>query len=93
MRKIIITIIILLLIAFGIFYFSGNLTGQATQEEPKESLYTKAICNTTEKGNIYCEDYEISCKGEEVININPTGNAVYHENNWEDPREDNLLCG
>ena len=85
MKKILILIVILLLITISIFLIYSNiskknLTGKAVTDY---HTLTKAICNETN----YCQDYEISCNGKQVISLNPiTGAAVQKSENWEDPR-------
>ncbi len=84
-RLLIILIAALTLTAGALLYISSQpLTGRAVESEPK--TFTQAICNTTEKGNIYCEDYEITCKQKQVSRITATGNAIYHDEDWQDPR-------
>ena len=51
--------------------------------------YTKAFCNETN----YCQDYEIKCDGEKIIEMAPiTGATIQLPKNWEDPREKENLC-
>lgn len=77
--------VFILAIAFAIYFFSGVLTGQAISEN--EHTYTKAICNETAKENIYCYDYEITCRGTEVITARIIdGYGSPHEKGWQDPR-------
>ena len=49
--------------------------------------YTKAICDESN----YCEDYEITCKNEEVISLVPTGSAVKFSEDWQDPRDKEII--
>lgn len=60
--------------------------GFALAENPKEETFqrsfTKAIC--TEEN--YCEDYEVICEGDKILNLNPTGFAVQFPEEWNDPR-------
>ncbi len=77
---------LLILVSIGVFYFSKQvLTGRTIEREMNYS-YTKAICNKTESGEIYCEDYEIYCQGNKIAKIKATGFSVNHPQNWEDPR-------
>jgi hypothetical protein len=92
--RIIIIITIILAIA-GFFYFSNKLlTGYIVETNKK--TFTMAICNeTTPKGNIYCEDYEIICEDNQISEISPTGFSVQHPSNWQDPRGENgskIIC-
>lgn len=89
------TAMTLIVITVGIFLLAGqpDITGRAVE---KTYLHTKAICNETEKGPIYCEDYEITCEGNETTSVVATGFSVFHDEDWEDPRGEGAngkLCG
>lgn len=90
-RKIILITIGIIIILLGNIYLSTlQITGETIKENKKQ--FTMAICNKTEDKGIYCEDYEIYCERGEISKINPTGNAIYQESGWEDPRgEDGSL--
>ena len=91
------TITILIIVSFsliGVLLFSiynQNLTGSAVEDYHS---YTKAICDE----NNFCQDYEITCDGENLINMNPiTGASVQNPDDWKDPRgederNNNGLC-
>ncbi len=50
--------------------------------------YTKAICD----GENFCQDYEIICEGNKTIQKNPiTGASIQHEDDWNDPRDKNII--
>ncbi|MBL7148233.1 MAG: hypothetical protein ISS82_05390 [Nanoarchaeota archaeon] len=79
MKKLFISVIILLLILVTLMTFL--LTN------PNNSLdyymHTKAICNETN----YCQDYQISCNEERAIMMTPiTGAVVQFSEDWVDPR-------
>lgn len=79
--------ILFLFMILGIFYIKNILLRIAD----KENSLTKAICDNKN----YCEDYEILCKGEEVIKLTPTGAAIQFSEDWKDPRsqeEREILC-
>jgi len=79
LKIIIILILIVLLIILSFIYIRNNLTGRAIEE----FTHTKAICNTSN----FCQDYEITCKGNEIVKQQPiTGAAIQHSENWQDPR-------
>jgi len=84
----IITLLIILLIvgALVVYLINRTITGQVVEDD--SYLYTQAICNDTEHG-VYCEDYEISCRGNELSGVRATGASVYHDENWQDPRGEN----
>ena len=91
--KIILMIFMLILIASILFFSFYDLTGKTVGEEIY--TYTKAICNKTEKGITYCEDYEVYCTGKEVANIRATGFFTHHLEPWKDPRGENgseIIC-
>ncbi len=45
--------------------------------------FTKAICDSKS----LCQDYEIFCKDQKVIKMNPiTGAVVQFSESWQDPR-------
>ena len=85
---IIIAMIILLVIC--IFLIKDNITGEVIVNS---YTHTKAICNRTN----YCQDYEIVCENQKVINMIPITDAVIqHSEDWQDPRtqeEITRLCG
>ena len=88
----IILISISILILAGILFvilLNQNLTGRAIETENKQTYsYTKAICNETN----YCQDYEIICEEDKLINKQPiTGAAVQHSENWKDPRDEEMI--
>ena len=80
-----------LLIAFLSFSLYRNFTGEVVRNYHS---YTKAICNETN----FCQDYEIICDGENLINTNPiSGASVQNSDDWKDPRPEdernmNRLC-
>jgi len=93
MKKIIIFLSIIILLVFvGIIFFylsNKDITGETVKEI---YTFTKAICNETN----YCQDYEIVCDNEGLVDIKPiTGAAIQHPSNWKDPRDNktkNKLC-
>ncbi len=92
MKKTII-IISLLILLLAIFLFSSRvLTGFAINNNLKTSdyyIHTKAICNSTN----FCQDYEITCNGTEVLDKKPiTGAVIQHQEDWKDPRDNKELC-
>lgn len=73
-------LLILLVIVF--FYTSDvNFTGEVVLDRYS---FTKAICNETN----YCQDYEIICNNNELIDIRPIiGAAIQQDEDWKDPRD------
>ena len=77
-----------------VIFLNRSFTGRVIQEEDKYThSYTKAICNKTN----YCQDYEVICKDNEVIDIKPIkGAGVQYPQDWKDPRDKETrdrLCG
>jgi hypothetical protein len=80
----------------GIFFLLGILEifyakNILLERAEKENSLTKAICDNTK----YCEDYEIICRGKDIVKITPTGAAIQFSEEWKDPRprkEIELLC-
>lgn len=72
---------------------TATLTGLISQQENTDDSeyiysYTKAICDDEN----FCQDYEVVCKGNETIEKTPiTGAFIQHENNWQDPRDENVI--
>lgn len=80
MKKIILALILIILI-FSLPKISEHKEDRYT--------YTKAICNQTN----YCQDFEIKCSGEKLIETAPiTGAAIQFSKNWKDSREKKDLC-
>lgn len=80
-KRLLILLGILLLILIGILIISltrQNITGETV----KEYTHTKAVCNE----NNFCQDYEVTCQGEKVVDIKPTGYIVQNPDDWKDPR-------
>lgn len=87
MKKILLYLAIIFLVttsAFLLIMYNSQITGEVILDE---FSYTRAICN---KSN-YCEDYIVECKNQEVSSLTPTGNAVWHEPSWKDPRDKEYL--
>lgn len=79
-KAIIISIILLILLIS--FKISGFVTGEVASENVYS--WTKAICNETS-----CQDYEIFCKGNELINQTAITGAIMNiPENWIDPRNE-----
>lgn len=96
MKKTIIIIAILLVITAGALFvldsklLEKNITGKVIEEDNFYYSYTKAICDE----NNLCQDYEIQCKGKEVIEKKAiTGAVVQHSNDWEDSRSEEMIKG
>jgi len=86
MKKITILVMILfILIAVTIsliYIINPAITGGVIQEY--NYSYTKAICDEDN----FCQDYEIICNNETLVEMNPiTGAAVQQPDNWQDPRD------
>jgi len=92
MKKIIISIILILLIAAVLiagFFIRKSLTGNAIDNQENYYTYTKALCNDSN----YCQDNKIECNGKDVIKITPlTGAVIQHSEDWQDPRNETELC-
>ncbi len=78
MKKIIFILVSLLILIFILI----------TLKIPKEYAYTKAICNQEN----YCEDYFVTCSGNEVKSLTATGFAIQQGKNWIDERKNTKLC-
>lgn len=87
-KKALIIIISILILITALLFFVNNrqkVTGSIIQEYS----HTKAVCNSSN----YCQDYEITCKGNETISASPvTGAVVQFSDDWEDPRNKSDLC-
>jgi|TARA_B100001079_G_C16331171_1_gene479193 cytochrome bd-type quinol oxidase subunit 1 len=87
MKRIVITLAILLIILAGAISFlylnsfNQNPTGAIIANKYS---YTKAICDESN----YCQDYVIICEDNKTISINPiTGATIQHLPDWQDPRD------
>jgi len=89
LKRIIISLGIVLLILVGVLFFS--LTQTFTGEVVKNSYtYTKAICNKTSYG-WFCQDHTIICEENQTKSITPiTGAIVKHPRNWTFSEENNF---
>ena len=82
-----------LILAGGILFLYTHLpdkdiTGKVIKNH--RYMYTKAICT---KDN-YCQDYEISCLGKEIVSLNQiTGASIQNPLEWEDTRDKKLRDG
>jgi len=77
----IITLILILVMSFTMISSKGNYI----KIQAYTNSHTKAICNSEN----FCQDYEIFCKDQKVIRMNPiTGAAVQFSVDWKDPRDE-----
>lgn len=84
MKKTIIVIstILILVIIFISFRFSGFIIRGDTYEDSHS--WTKTICNET-----HCQGYVLFCNGNELINQTPiTGTIIQIPQGWVDPRNE-----
>ncbi|GAH14959.1 unnamed protein product, partial [marine sediment metagenome] len=52
--------------------------------------HTKAVCDNQN----LCQDYEIFCKNNEIVKMNPiTGAVVQFPEDWQDPRNPEIKNG
>lgn len=71
-----------------LLWSSQNITGKTV--EKFQYSYTKAICNESN----FCQDYEITCNGDEVISQTPiTGAVLQQDSDWKDPRDEERING
>lgn len=79
----VLTAILIGTLAFGVNY--NSITGStAGIEKDYFYSYTKAVCN--EKN--FCQDYEILCNGNDILNMIPiTGASVQFSSDWKDLRD------
>jgi len=79
----IITLVLILVMSFTIVSSKGNYV----KIQAYTHSHTKAICNSEN----FCQDYEIFCKDQKVIRMNPiTGAAVQFSVDWEDQRDEEM---
>lgn len=88
MKKItllLISLLILLAVLLTIVFVNAQqIISQKMDSEKREydMMWTKAICNDS-----YCQDYEIYCKNDELIDLKPiTGAILVIDDDWRDPR-------
>ncbi|MFQ5531685.1 MAG: hypothetical protein ACE5ES_03665 [Candidatus Nanoarchaeia archaeon] len=82
--------LVMVLVIIGLI-LGMNLTGQTTSEFPYDYELTKAIC----EGNS-CQDFKITCKDNEVMEMVPLTGLITFSDSWKDPRleeEREDLCG
>ena len=83
--------LIVFVVAAGLLFFGIVFTGQIIQDiDDKEFDYewTTAIC----EGNV-CQDFKVTCKDGEVLEMAPLTGQVIFSDDWEDPRDrDESLC-
>lgn len=80
--KILIVLGMLSVIIIGILIFSFMNEPKLTGETIFEYTHTRAVCDE----NNLCQDYEIKCQGNKVLDIKATGFIVQNPDDWEDPR-------
>jgi hypothetical protein len=79
-KVIILGSVLILTIVIISFNISGYTSGEVNSNYPHS--WTKAICNETQ-----CQDYQIFCNGNELINKTAiTGAVISIPKDWEDPR-------
>jgi len=85
MNKIILTLASVILILASLYFITAFHFNsfEKTSSMPFTHTYTKAFCDESN----FCQDYEIICKGKELIKTNTiTGATIQQEKDWEDPR-------
>jgi len=93
MNRKIITVLVLIILAFIVGMFIGRLvfTARVVETNILENYsWTKAICNSDNE----CLDVLIKCEAGKIVGIEPVSGIVKHDANWKDPREGmkNKLC-
>ncbi len=86
-QAIIILSLVLILVGALLIFSIKTLTGQAVANRYS---YTKAVCNENS-----CQDYEIECEGNKVVNMKAVGKVVQLPENWQDLRDEEMrekLC-
>lgn len=79
----VLTAMFLVLVGTAVFGSQSFITGNVVSENKYFYSYTKAICDEDN----FCQDYEISCSGDEVMKLSPiTGAVAKFPSDWEDPR-------
>lgn len=71
-------------VAVGFFVREVSLTGEVVRNV-EEYSYTRAICSEGE-----CIDVVVSCDGGDVVEIEPISYFVEFEDEWEDPRGEDV---
>ena len=92
MKKEIIILIISILFIVGVLAYltiDFSITGHIIDGKTNIYSYTKAICNSSN----FCEDYEVHCSNNRLIKLTPTGNAIQHNAEWIDPRDQEMIEG
>lgn len=78
--KIILISLILLVVAISFIIKGQSITGNVIGYRYS---FTKAVCNESN----FCQDYEISCNGNQTISRTPISRAVVQfSDTWTDPR-------
>tara|TARA_Y100000296_G_scaffold86209_1_gene125111 strand:- start:535 stop:822 length:288 start_codon:yes stop_codon:yes gene_type:complete len=81
-----IILLVFLILVFSITFYYSNLTGKIVKDI-NNYTFTKAVCNDSN----YCEDYEVSCEGNNLVSFTPTGAVTQLGNDWKDPRDKKLI--
>jgi len=92
MKKLIIltiSAVIISSLAIAIYSLNFTATARVIQDTADFYSYTTAVCNSSN----FCQDYEIICKKNEIINQSKiTGAFIQHSLDWKDPRRQKKLC-
>ena len=87
MKKLILLITIITLILIGILTLSTAKSNYVKIVPYYTNSHTKAICDSEN----FCQDYEIFCKNQEIVEINSiTGASVQFPETWQDPRDEEI---
>lgn len=94
MKKSIIIVLILIILTSALIVLLNlnsliNITNSITGNTifSNNYSYTKAICNETN----YCEDYQITCENNQIIQKTFTGRAIQYSDSWQDPRDNETI--
>ncbi|MCX6746667.1 MAG: hypothetical protein NTU63_00860 [Candidatus Pacearchaeota archaeon] len=77
--------ILIMIIVASILISAFTIKNSSSFDVKINRTWTKAICDSEN----FCQDYEISCKDENLVKMVPiTGAAVKFSLEWKDPRDE-----
>jgi len=82
-------IIILTAVIPSLIIINNNITARVidSSQEKNINTFTKKLCNSTN----FCQDYKITCWGNQVIEIKPVSNNIQFEDDLNNPKTKELI--
>ncbi len=86
-KTLLLWLLFMLTFVFGTIFVVSSSPRNSVKELSYNHSYTKAICDQNNR----CEDYEVYCNNENVLNMRATGYFVQFPSDWKDLRDEKMI--